>query len=477
MQNIIRGIATNYTPDEVSVYIIDFSSMILRNFDNLKHVGGVVTQSEDEKLKNLFKLLNFELEQRKEKQLSVGVSSFAAYREAGYTDMPAIVVFIENLTALKELYLQDDDMLVNLCANGLNCGITFVIANSQTSGICYKYLTHFANRIALYCNDSSEYMTLFEHCREKINDVAGRGLIEINKKFYEIQTYLAFEGDIEKEKTENIKKMITTVNANSSSKAKPIPVVPELVKLSDVKELASSKKNDAYSVLFGIDYTSVEPLFVNMNSLGLLGISGKEGSGKHNFIKYLIGTLDEVYKDKTEVHIIDSINRKLAECEKANNVDSYAILSELGKQTVSKIEQELERRYTEIASGNIGVLSESKLIVLVINSTEILDEMCADNNTLSSLRNIAGKYKNMNVCTIIGNYENKSIPYAANEFVKKIKEDKHVVFFDNLSSLKIFDVPLAISRQFKKPIELGDGYYMRDNECIKVKTVLNCDNK
>lgn len=473
MQNIIRGIATNYTPDEVSMYIIDFSSMILRNFENLNHVGGVVTQSEDEKLKNLFKLLNFELEKRKEKQLSAGVSSFAAYREAGYTDMPAIVVFIENLTALKELYLQDDDMLVNLCANGLNCGITFVIANSQTSGIGYKYLTHFANRIALYCNDSSEYMTLFEHCREKINDVAGRGLIEINKKFYEIQTYLAFEGDIEKEKTENIKKMITTVNENSSSKAKPIPVVPELVKLSDVKELAYSKKNDTYSVLFGIDYTSVEPLFVNMNSLGLLGISGKEGSGRHNFIKYLIGTLDEVYKDNTEVHIIDSINRKLAECEKVNNVESYAILAELGKQTVSKIEQELERRYTQIANGDIDVLSNSKLIVLIVNSVEMLDEMCTDNATLSSLRNIVGKYKNMNVCMIVGNYENKSIPYAANEFVKKIKEDKHIVFFDNLASLKIFDVPLTVSRNFKKPLSIGDCYYMKDTECHKIKSILN----
>ena len=210
-----------------------------------------------------------------------------------------------------------------------------------------------------------------------------------------------------------------------------------------------------------------------MNSLGLLGISGKEGSGKHNFIKYLIGTLDEVYKDKTEVHIIDSINRKLAECEKMDNVNSYTILSELGKQAVLKIEHELEQRYTEIANGNIDVLSESKLLVLIINSTEILDEMCADNNTLSSLRNIAGKYKNMNACIIVGNYENKNIPYVANEFVKKIKEDRHFLFFDNLSNLKIFDVPVAISRKFKKPLTVGDCYYTKDNECVKIKSILN----
>ena len=266
---------------------------------------------------------------------------------------------------------------------------------------------------------------------------------------------------------------IEIVNANSSSKARPIPVVPELIKLSDVKELANSKKNDSYSLMFGIDYTSVEPVFINMNSVGLMGISGKEGSGKHNFIKYMIGTLNEVYKDKTEVHIVDSINRKLAECENVDNVKSYAILSEIGKKAVSEIEQELERRYSEIAGGNVDILSESKLIVLIVNSIEALDEMCADTNTLNSLRNITGKYKNMNVCMIVGNYENKNIPYAANEFVKKIKEDRHLLFFDNLSSLKIFDVPLAISRNFKKPISLGDCYYTRDNECIKIKSILN----
>lgn len=473
MQNIIRGVANNYSPDEVSMYIIDFSSMILRNFEGLNHVGGVVTQLEDEKLKNLFKLLNYELEYRKEKQLTAGVSSFASYREAGYTDIPAIVVFIENLTALKELYLQDDDVLLNLCANGLNCGISFVISNSQTNGIGYKYLTHFANRIALYCNDSSEYMSLFEHCREKINDISGRCLIEINKRFYECQTYLAFDGEIEKEKTEHIKEMISYVNSLSSSKAKPIPVVPELIKVSDVRELANSKKNDNYSVMFGIDYNSVEPLFIDMNTLGLVGISGKEGSGRHNFIKYLIGTLNEIYQDKTEVYVLDAISRKLSECEKSDNVKSYAILAEQGKQTVLEIEQELEKRYGLIANGNINTLSESKLLVLVINSIETLDEMCADSNILASLRNITGKYKNMNVCVIIGNYENKNIPYAANEFVKKIKEDKHLMFFDNLSNLKIFDVPLAISRKFKKPLSVGDCYYMKDAECVKVKSILN----
>lgn len=153
LQNVIRSLSEQYTPDEVAIYIIDFASMVLKNFETLNHVGGVVSSSEDEKLKNLFKMLWEEMETRKEKLLSVGVSSFVAYKEAGRTDMKQIVLIIDNLTALKELYFQDDDELLNLCREGITVGISIVIANAQTAGIGYKYLSSFSNRIALFCND------------------------------------------------------------------------------------------------------------------------------------------------------------------------------------------------------------------------------------------------------------------------------------------------------------------------------------
>ena len=57
LQLIIRTLAENYSPAEAVMYIIDFDTMTLRNYDRMHHVGGVVLSQEDEKLKNLFKLL------------------------------------------------------------------------------------------------------------------------------------------------------------------------------------------------------------------------------------------------------------------------------------------------------------------------------------------------------------------------------------------------------------------------------------
>ena len=48
-----------------------------------------------------------------------------------------------------------------------------------------------------------------------------------------------------------------------------------------------------------------------------------------------------------------------------------------------------------------------------------------------------------------------------------------ISYIDDIANLKILDMPLAVMRAFKKPIEMGDAYYIKDNDCIKIKTVLN----
>ena len=159
LQEMIRAIADRYSPGEVNMYILDFSSKVLKIFESLPHVGGVVTNVEEEKLKNLLKLLNTEIDIRQKCFQDLGVSSFNAYLEAGKTDKARIVLIIDNLTALRELYFAENDLLLPICQNGLAYGISILVANNQTAGMGYKYMANFANRISLFCNDSSEYST------------------------------------------------------------------------------------------------------------------------------------------------------------------------------------------------------------------------------------------------------------------------------------------------------------------------------
>ena len=470
LQDIIRSISTKYTPDEATIYIIDFASMVLKNFEKLNHVGGVVCPSDDEKLKNLFKLLNTEIEERKEKLMSVGVSSFAAYKDAGLNDLPQIILMIDNLTALKELYFQDDDELLNLCREGLTVGISIIIANSQTAGIGYKYLSNFAERIAFFCNDSNEYSSLFDHCSERIDSIQGRCIVEIEKRHLECQTYLAFKGEKEIDRVKEIKAFIAEVNErNKNSHARRIPLIPESLTKGFMVEQFGNYMEDNFNIVSGLDYATVTPCVVDFSALGLLAITGREQSGKHNWVRYSVDMLNTMYPGKSKVYVVDSIGKKLASLKQADNMQSYSMVAEDAVTYIKEIERELKSRYDALVAGNEEVLADSDLLVLIIDNQDALMAICNDREAIEAYKNIIGRYKNMRVA-IITFIENANIPYSAPEILKNIRDQRHIMFFDDMSNMKIFDVPLAMARNFKKPIETGDGYYIKDNECSKLKT-------
>lgn len=470
LQTIIRSISTKYSPKEVNIYIIDFASMVLKNFDKLNHVGGVVCSSEDEKLKNLFKLLHGEIEGRKEKLMSVGVSSFTAYKEAGKADLPLIILLIDNLSALKELYFQDDDELLNLCREGLTVGISIVIANSQTAGIGYKYLSNFSSRIALFCNDSNEYNSLFDHCRERIDSISGRCIIELEKNHFECQSYLAFKGEKEIDRVEEIKKYVVNTNKNYKNLfANRIPLIPASLTKEFMVEQFGNYMNDKFSIVAGLDYATVTPSVFDFSKMGLLAISGRDGAGRHNWVKYSINMLETMYPGKSRVYAVDSINKSLTSIKTSCNIAAYTMVAEDAVIYVKEIESKLKDRYDALVSGNEDVLNNAELLVLLLDNQDAIASICNKPDAMAAYKNIVGRYKNMKVC-IVAFIENVNIPYSAPEILKNIREQRNMMFFDDMANMKIFDVPLTMMRVFKKPIELGDGYYISGTECKKLKT-------
>lgn len=471
LQTLIRSVTTKYTPQDVNIYIIDFASMYLKNFETLNHVGGVVTASEDEKLKNLFKLLYKEIAFRKEKILSLGVSSFSAYKEAGFNDLPQIIVMVDNLTTLKELYFQDNDELLNICRDGLAVGVSVVIANAQMSGIGYRYLSNFACRVALFNNDSSEYSSLFDYCHERINDIHGRCLVEVDKVHLECQTFLSFTGEKEYERVSQMKEYIEAVNQLANGKrAKAIPVIPNVLTMQQVSaDYANEMRN--YDVVAGLDFASVMPFNLELNGIGAIALSGRKGMGIHNFMRYLVRILEQRYSDKTEVYIIDGFARKLADVEKCKNVKEYEVLPAKSVDILCGIEKILQERYEKIAIGESNLLDEAKMIMVIINNAAALEEITNNLEAQTAYNNIVGKYKNMNACIVVGDYPNENISYSAPDIIKKIRDARNFIFFDDLTNMKIIDLPLAAMREHKKPIEAGEAFYIHENEVRKLKTV------
>lgn len=473
LQLIIRGIADHYTPQDVNIYIIDFASMVLKNFESLNFVGGVVCSNEDEKLKNLFKLITEQIEIRKQKLLEKGVSNYLSYKEAGYTDIPQIVLMIDNLTALNELYLQDNDVLLTICREGLAVGISVIVANSQTSGIGYRYISNFSTKIALFCNDSSEYSSVFDYCRMKLEAIPGRSIVEKDKQHYECQTFLAFEGEKEIERVEQMRQFINSSNENNvKSKAKLIPLIPELLTKDFVESQYGYCLSDRFTFILGLNYSDISPVLFNLSQIGLFAVAGRQGMGKNNFMHYMLASMDERFGNSVEAYIFDNVGRRLQDVKDLSIVKKYSILPSEAKNLVIEVHQELKSRYEELMKGNSDIIDTSSLLLLVINSRDAVESISEDSVALEALKDIVGRYKNLNACVVIGDFENKNISYSSPELVKFIRDNKKFLYFDDVANMKIIDLPLATMRTFKKPVSTGDCYYIDDNECKKVKSTI-----
>ena len=95
LQQIVKDLMRKGKPEEVNIYILDFSSGVLKNYADSNMVGGVVTATDDDKFMHFILLMQNEIIRRKELLTDSGLSSFAAYKEAGNSDIPQIVVMID----------------------------------------------------------------------------------------------------------------------------------------------------------------------------------------------------------------------------------------------------------------------------------------------------------------------------------------------------------------------------------------------
>lgn len=475
IQTIIRGIMSNYTPDEVNIYMLDFGSKILKNFSDLNHVGGVVTLSEDEKLKNFILLIKTEIAFRKDKLLDAGISSFASYREAGYRDMPHIVIVIDNFIGFKENYTEYDDDMLGICREGIAVGISIILSNLQTSGIGYKYLSNFANRIALYCNDSGEYGNIFDRCRMQPKDVPGRALISIDRRILECQCTLGFDGEKEVDRVENMKKIIDITNdkeENRGKKARVIPEIPRLLTEEYIRNNYAKTQLKKYQIPIGLDYDEVDLVTLDLLKLSVIAVTGRENSGRTNFLKIIMNNIQKnIFNYPVRAYIIDDVERHLKKMDDYGFVDKYTVDANEFEVILDEVYSELEDRQEIVIDEGTEGIEKEPLLLIIVQNRDAIGALSSNKKAVEVYKKITRQYKALKVCFVFSDIENAPVAYGSPEILKNIKENRKAVIFDDLNNHKVFDIPTNALRTFKKPIEKGDAYFIMGNELIKIKTI------
>ena len=224
LYTIIYTMIANHSVEELNIYIMDFDSETLTAFSDAPQVGGVVLIDEEEKIDKLLIMLAKEINERKKKYIDYG-GDYNSYNSKVSDKDPAIVLFVNNITAFEETYEVKLNSIIRIARNGVKYGIYTVMTRIGSIGTRFKLLSCFPQKIMLQASDDSEYVNILGKTEGLTpNAYEGRGLVKIDGSVLEFQTATITDClDV----VEYIGQFCDSLNKESSKKAPEIPILPK----------------------------------------------------------------------------------------------------------------------------------------------------------------------------------------------------------------------------------------------------------
>lgn len=460
LRTLVYGLIKKYTPQQVNIYLVDCGSMVLKIFEDSAHVGGVVLSNEEEKCKNLFKMLNSMVIQRKKLLSSKGVGNYAAYLEAGYTDMPLAVVAIDNMAAFKEYFPDQNEEINTLAREAQGVGISFVVTAATSNSLNYRTQANFGKKFVLNCNDTNEYSAMFGHCKATPKENAGRGLCVREKRILEYQVAIFGKSEKEAERSQELKKFIAERNSKCTDKAVKIPMIPEKLSLVETMRENVAAFRTQGILPIGMDFGTVALTSINMvtsGSLALLGDPESKDVFVANFMKVISQTA--VFHN-IEAFVVDDRSKKLKECKDYGFVREYASDVADGLTLVTDFCDDAMRLMDDGER-------DGSTNLLIINSADVFKKVCADKNESKRLAEVLKNAADAGVFVLLATVDNQPVGFNSSEVLKVLKDERQAILFAQLSDCKIFDLSGRV-----KPDTAFDntmGYRFNGSSYSKIK--------
>lgn len=222
------SLLSEYSPNEVNIYILDFDAEMLTAFSEAPHVGDVVLSHEAEKVNNLIKMLFEKIDTRKKLLVEFG-GDMLQYNLQTDNPEPSIIVIINNYAIFNELNEELSGDIAYLTREGTKYGLYFVLACTGINDIRYNMLQNFKSVYCLQLNNADDYSSVVGNTGGLRPDKhKGRGMFRHDKDHvFEFQVaHLA-----DKESTYGFVREISNVLADKhiGMRAANIPILPDAV--------------------------------------------------------------------------------------------------------------------------------------------------------------------------------------------------------------------------------------------------------
>lgn len=242
-----------HSPDELNIYMLDFASETLKVFAKAPHVGDVILSYEAEKVSNLFKILQSEVEQRKKLFVDYG-GDYTSYIKNSDKTLPSIVVAIQNFAAFTEMYEEKEEVVAFLSREGTKYGLYFVLTVLGTGGVRFRLLQNFKQLLVLQLNDESDYSSVVGKTEGLYpSKYKGRGLMKTDA-LYEFQVASLTKDSLP---FMFVQEMCMELGKSwDGAIAKKIPILPDRVSIEFLRDYVRTDKK--WSIPIGVEKNTLK---------------------------------------------------------------------------------------------------------------------------------------------------------------------------------------------------------------------------
>lgn len=365
---MIYSLIEEHTPDEVNIYILDFASETLRAFAKAPHVGDVILSYEAEKVSNLFKMLQTEIEKRKKMFADYG-GDYSSYIKSSGKTLPSIVVAINNFAAFTEVYEEKEEAISYLSREGTKYGVYFVLTALGTGAVRFRLLQNFKQLLVLQLNDETDYSSVVGKTDGLFpSKNKGRGLVKLDE-LYEFQLASLTKSELPFAFIQETCKELSEKWEGST--ARKVPILPDKVNVEFLSEYVDANKK--LNIPVGVEKNSLNvhyyPFhYAYINMIMSAGIEYQE------FVSDLITLLG----NSTELNgIVFDMPKVIRESSGSFNV--YATAKDCENQIAKLFDLVLYRNNTyKEAVENGEKAEEFEHLFVIINSLSMLRSALSD---------------------------------------------------------------------------------------------------
>jgi DNA segregation ATPase FtsK/SpoIIIE, S-DNA-T family len=325
IQTLITSLVLTHSPEALHLYLVDCTGRALSLFAPLPHVGSVVLSEDTERLLRLLKYLVSEMESRKRRFADLGVNTYTAYRGAGGTPIPGIVLVVDNYPALPGACPEGEELVIQIAREGGGLGIHLVVTAAAAPSRIAKVSNNIAINVTLFQNDKNDYSMIVGRT-DGLGPalVPGRGLIK-GAAPLEFQTALPVAGATEWDRSSALRVLFQQMDqAWSGRRAPAIRVLPDTVSLEEIARGDWGPVPEEPAVPVGLAAESLLPFGLDLRDGPHFLISGPPESGKTTLLQtWLLSLSGRLTEGQLHLWLVDMGAGGLAPLQQLPGVRGY----------------------------------------------------------------------------------------------------------------------------------------------------------